>query len=257
MNIAVVLKQVPDTEARIIVDRADPTRIAEDDVKFILNPYDEYAVEEALRITESTGGEVIGVCIGPERSEAAIRTAMAMGIHRAVWIKDASALAADSMVHGKLYARAIKTLNVTMVFCGREHIDSQDDAIAGIIGYNLGWPHVSNASKITIGGSKITVLREVEGVLTEFEAILPAVISCQKDLNEPRYPTLIAIKRAKMKELKVISPADLGITIPVSAASVVRMYSPPPREAGRVIKGEPQDVVSEAIRYLAERVKVI
>jgi electron transfer flavoprotein beta subunit len=256
MNIAVILKQVPDTEARIVAHPAHPARIDETDIKFVLNPYDEFAVEEALKITEKSGGEVIGICIGPERSEAAIRSAMAMGIHRAVWIKDSAVLDVDVVTQGKIYAAMIKSLGVNLVFCGREMIDTQDDAVAGIVAQVLGWGHALNASIMTLSDTHVTVTREVEGAMMEFQLPFPAVVSCQKDLNEPRYPTLIAIKRAKMKEIKIVTAAELGWTSIQSKARIHALLTPPQRQAGKIITGEPAEVVDQTIKYLSDQVKL-
>lgn len=257
MDIAVILHQVPDTEAKIDPDGSQGGRIKEDNIKFILNPYDEYAIEEALRITEKSGGEVIGIAIGPEREEAAIRSAMAMGIHRALWIKDKSAIDADVVTKGRIFSAAIKSLNIQLCLCGREWIDTQDDALAAIIAETLGWSHVLNASKIILESTRAIVTREIEGTYTEFEAPLPAVISCQKDLNEPRYPTLIAIKRAKMKEIKQVSLPELAIQIDSSKIKLLSLKAPPARQTGKIVQGEPLDVGLQAVNFLSEQVKVI
>lgn len=257
MNIAVILQQVPDTEAVVKPHPANQSAILEEDVKFILNPYDEYAVEEALRITEKDGGEVVGVCIGPERSETAIRMAMAMGLARAVLISDASAVEADIVTQGGILAAAIKSLAARLVLCGREMIDTQNDATAAVVARRLGIPHVLAASKIDIAGDKATVIRDIEGGALEIATALPAVISCQKGLNEPRYPTLIAIKRAKNKEIKKMPLAELGLAAAPPKSRVTALRLPKARPAGVKVAGAPEEVVGKCAAWLSETAKVI
>ncbi|OGR60954.1 MAG: hypothetical protein A2X36_09445 [Elusimicrobia bacterium GWA2_69_24] len=257
MDIAVILRQVPDTEAVLKADPARPGSILETDVKFILNPYDEYAVEEALRITEASGGAAVGFCIGPERSETALLSALAMGLERAVWITEAAAVEADVVTQGRILAAAIKSFNPSLILCGREMIDTAEDALAAVVAQSLDLPHVLNAAKITISGDKAVVHREVEGAALEIETRLPAAISCCKGLNEPRYPTLIAMKRAKHKELKKISLAELGIPAGPAKSRVTELRSPPPRPKGVRVEGEPAQVAARSREWLADVAKVI
>lgn len=256
MNIAVILKQVPDTEAVIRIDPTNPAAIVEDEIKFVLNPYDEYAVEEALTIAEETGGETVGVCIGPERAETAIRTALAMGLTRAILISDPQAVAADVVTQGKILAAALRDVEVSMILSGREVIDTQEDALAPAVAEALGYPHILNAGKIQIDQDHMTVLRDIEGGSLRIEALLPVVVSCQKGLNDPRYPTLIAIKRSKMKEIKQMSLAELGIDA-ITKSTVVALRMPPPRPPGVVVEGEPDDVVAQCLKWLAEEAKLV
>lgn len=257
MNVAVVLQQVPDTEAVVKPHPANQGAIIEEGVKFILNPYDEYAVEEALRITEKDGGEVVGVCIGPDRSETAIRMALAMGMTRAVLISEQPAVEADLVAQGGILAAAIKGLSARLVLCGREMIDTQNDAVAAVVAHRLGIPHVLAASKIDIAGDKATVLRDIEGGSLEIETALPAAISCQKGLNEPRYPTLIAIKRAKNKEIKKMTLAELGIAAAPPKSRVTALRPPQARSAGVKVTGEPAEVAGKCVAWLSETAKVI
>jgi electron transfer flavoprotein beta subunit len=226
-------------------------------VDCILNPYDEYAVEEALRITEKSGGEAVGFCIGPERSEAAIRTALAMGLSRAVWIAEPAAAEADVITQSRILAAAIKGFSPSLILCGREVIDTQEDALAAATAQFLDIPHVLNASKITISDDKATVLREAEGASLEIEARLPAAISCCKGLNEPRYPTLIAIKRARAKEIKRVSLAELGLQLGPSKSRVAALLAQPPRPKGVRVEGEPAVVAGKGMEWLAGTAKVI
>jgi electron transfer flavoprotein beta subunit len=202
MNIAVILRQVPDTEAVVKPDPSRPGAILEAGVKFILNPYDEYAVEEAVRITEDEGGSAVGFCIGPERSESALRTALAMGLERVVWVAEGPACEADLVTQARILAAAIRGFSPSLVLCGREFIDTQEDAMAAAVGRFLDMPHVLCASKISLCGERASVVRESDGASLEIDVPLPAAVSCAKGMNEPRYPTLIAIKRSKNKEIR-------------------------------------------------------
>ena len=257
MKIAVILKQVPDTEARIIKDPGNPVGIIEDDIKFVLNPFDEYAVEEALAIKEAGDAETIGVCIGREQAEKAIRSALAMGIDRAIHITDPDAVAADVITQSRILAEAIRSLDVDIILCGKEWIDTADEAAGAAIAHYLDYPHVLNVEKFELESGKAKITREVDGGSLEIETSLPVVISCSKNLNEPRYPTLIAIKRSKRKEIKTMSLSELGVDVGTPAARVVAFHEPPARAAGKVVTGEPADVVSEAIQWLSEEAKVI
>lgn len=257
MKIAVILKQVPDTAAVIKPDPARPGAILETGIAFVLNPYDEYAVEEALRIAEKAGGETVGLCIGPERSETAIRTALAMGLQRAVWICEPAAVEADVISQGRILAAAVKGLAPDIVLCGREMIDTQEDALAAATAHFLDIPHVLNAAKITIAADKATVVREVEGASLEIEVRLPAAISCGKDLNGPRYPTIITIKRAKAKEIKRVTLAELGVELGPRKSRVAALNLSPLRSKGIRAEGEPAVVVGKCVEWLAGTAKVI
>ncbi len=257
MDIAVILRQVPDTEAVVKPDPACPGAILETDIKFIINPYDEYAIEEALRITEKMGGSAVGFCVGPERSEAALRTALAMGLERVVWICEPAAWQADVVTQGSILAAAIKGFNPSLILCGREMIDTREDAMAAVVAQCLDMPHVLNAAKIELSGDKAVVSREVDGATLEIEAKLPVAVSCSKGLNEPRYPTLIAIKRSKNKEIKKVTLAELGVA-PGPAKSKVLAFKPmPPRAKGVRVEGEAAEVTAKGMDWLAKVAKVI
>ncbi|MCX5794825.1 MAG: electron transfer flavoprotein subunit beta/FixA family protein [Elusimicrobia bacterium] len=257
MDVAVILRQVPDTEAAVKPDPARPGAILETDIKFILNPYDEYAVEEALRITEKAGGSAVGFCIGPARAEAALRSALAMGLERAVWICEPAAWQADVVTQGRILAAAIKGFNPSLILCGREMIDTQEDALAAAVAQYLDIPHVLGAAKIELCEDKLLVQREVEGATLEIEASLPAALSCSKGLNEPRYPTLLAIKRSKNKEIKKVTLAELGVDLGPPKSRVLALQPPPPRPKGLRAEGEPAAVTAQGLEWLSHVAKVI
>ncbi len=257
MNIAVIFRQVPDTEARITPNPQNKKSILEDDITFILNPYDEYAVEEAIRITEEKGGEAIGICIGPERAETTIRTTLAMGLHRAIHITEPDVIAADIISQAKLLAQIIRPLDVSMILCGREFIDTQEDAMAPALAEYLDFPHVLNASHISIIDHQIAIQREMEGNTITIQTHLPVVISCQKGLNEPRYPTVMAIRKSKSKEIKILSSSDIGFSLPAPRQKIIQYILPPSREASQVVAGEPNELVDRCIRWLSEKAKIV
>ena len=257
MNIAVILRQVPDTEAVVQPDAARPGAVLEAELKFVLNPYDEYAVEEAVRITERLGGDAVGFCIGPERSETAIRGALAVGLRRAVLITDAAAVEADVITQGRILAAAIKGFAPELILCGRELIDTSDDAMAAVVAHFLDIPHVLEAVKIVVDGGKATVTREVEGADLEIEAPLPAAVSCCKGLNEPRYPKILDIKRSKAKEIKRLSLAELGFEPRPAKSRVVELRLPPARPKGIRVDGEPAVAAGQAVEWLSKTAKVI
>jgi electron transfer flavoprotein beta subunit len=258
MDIAVILRQVPDTEAAVAPDPARPGAILETGVKFVLNPYDEYAVEEAVRIVEAAGGgSAVGFCIGPERAEIALRTALAMGLERAVLISEPAAVDADIVGQGRILAAAIKALSPSLVLCGREFIDTAEDAMAAVLAQFLGLPHVLNASKIELSADKAVVQREAEGSTLEIEAALPAVVSAAKGLNEPRYPTLMAIKRSKAKEIKRVTLSELGLAPAAPRRRVTALVAPPPRAKGVRVEGDPAAAAAQGLEWLSKTAKVI
>ncbi|MCK5076239.1 MAG: electron transfer flavoprotein subunit beta/FixA family protein [Calditrichia bacterium] len=257
MSVIVVISQVPDTEAVIKPDSANSAKINEDEIKFVLNPYDEYAVEEALVIADNLDMETIAVCIGPSRAETAIRSALAMGINSAIFISDEEAVNADSVSRGKIIAAAVKDLNAKIILTGKETIDWNDDSMAAILAEELDFPHVTYASKIEIENDTITVSRDIEGGSLEINSSFPVVISCQKGLNDPRYPNLIAIKRSKKKEIKAINLTDLGIELNEPKTKIVNLKTLPPRAEGIKVSGEPEEVVSQCVDWMSNNAKII
>lgn len=257
MLIAVVLKQVPDTEANIVVNPSNPTRIAEDDLKWIMNPYDEYAVEAAVSLAEEFGAETLAVCLGPERSESVIRTAMAMGIDSGLLITHESGFQPDIILQAKIIAEALKNITADLVLCGREQIDTDDDAMAAALAEYLGRPHVLNVSKLKLDGAAINVEREVDGDVFKLALALPGVISCQKGLNEPRYPNLMAVRRAQKKPLETKTVQDVSHQQNLSPLlRCVAMAAPPPRASGTCVTGDPNDTARQAAEWLTDKAKV-
>ena len=260
MKIVVAVKQVPDTATQVKISGGDPKSIDTAGITWIVSPYDEFAIEEALRIKEKRGqGEVVAVSLGPDRVKEALRSALAMGCDRAIHVNDPALGNADTLLTAQALAAVIKQEQPALVICGRQAIDDDMGAVAAQIAEILGWPAASWIMEEAINGDGKTIRigRQVEGGLEIFEMPLPAVVSAQKGLNEPRYPTLKGIMGAKKKEIKDVKAADLGITAATPQLSVKNLEALPPRPPGRVIAGEVKDAVKELVRALREEAKAI
>jgi electron transfer flavoprotein beta subunit len=250
VKIAVCVKRVPDTEARIKIG-ADGASIDESGVKFVLNPYDEFAVEEALRLKEKAGaGEVVVVCVGGDASAETIRTALAMGADRGVLLKTA-ALPIDPVPTAKALADELRGGAFDLVLFGKLAVDDSNHAVGILVAEVLGIPSVGAVSKLEIAGGKGAAEREIEGGVEVIEFALPAAVTAEKGLNEPRYPALKGIMAAKKKPLEV-KPVTLG----TSGLEVVELAYPPERKAGRIV-GEGPDAVPALIEALRTEAKVL
>jgi electron transfer flavoprotein beta subunit len=260
MKILVLIKQVPDTATQVKIG-ADSTAIDTAGVTWIVSPYDEYAVEEALRIKEKRGqgGEVVAVSLGPERVKEALRSCLAMGADRAIHLNDPAWERADSLTTARALAACIKQEEPALVLLGRQAIDNDMGAVGAQVAELLEWPCVSWIMEAAVAddGARVRVGRQVEGGLEIFDVPIPCVLSAQKGLNEPRYPTLKGIMGAKKKEIKELKAADLGLTVGDPELSVVALESLPPRPPGRIVPGEPAAAVKELVRSLREEAKAI
>jgi electron transfer flavoprotein beta subunit len=260
MKIVVCVEQVPDTETRVRV-AASGAAISEADVQtWIVSPYDEFAIEEALRIREAKGGEVVVVTVGPERAQAALRTGLAMGADSALHVKDALFDASDPLGVARGLAAAIRTLGpVDLVLCGQQGVGGDHSQVPGVLAELLDLPQVTVAVKIAIGEGEATVEREIEGARETWTTSLPAVISTQKGLNEPRYAALKGIMAAKKKPLAVLDAAALGLDALALAprVKVAKLELPPARPPVRMIEGDPQAQAGELVRLLHQDAKVI
>jgi len=264
VNIIVCMKQVPDTETKIKI-LPDATGIDAEGVKFVMNPYDEFAVEEALLIKEKFGGEVVIVCLGPDRSTEAIRTALAMGADRGVHLNDAAFEGSDSYVTAKLLAKAIGETEYDIILMGKQAVDNDNSQVYAALAEFLDIPHASVVTNLEMAedGKSAVATREIEGGAKELiEIQLPAVIAATKGLNEPRYASLPGIMKAKRKEIKVLDLAAVGFEAGQvgTDGSKVKMSGfslPPEREAGKTIEGEPEEQAAELVKLLREEAKVI
>jgi len=259
MRIVVCLEQVPDTETRIRI-APEGDRIAEQDVSWIVSPYDEFAIEEALRIKEQKGGDVVLVSLGPDRVQSALRTGLAMGADSAVHVKDSAFDAGDSLATARGLAAAIRTLApFDLVLTGQQGVGGDHSQIPGLLAELLDLPQVTVVVKVEVQDGRATVEREIEGARETWESSLPAVISAQKGLNEPRYASLKGIMAAKKKPLAVKDASALGLD-PGALAPKTRVLAlelPAARPPVRMIEGDPDTQARELIRLLHEEAKVI
>ncbi|MCE5242265.1 MAG: electron transfer flavoprotein subunit beta/FixA family protein [Syntrophobacteraceae bacterium] len=265
MNIAVLLKQTPDTESVIRI-ASDGKSIVEGDLKWIMNPYDEFAVEAALRIKEKHGGSVTVISHGPQRVTDALRTALAMGADSAVLIGDEAVESAGPLPLARALAAAVRQVNPDIVLCGSRSVDYDNAQRGPMVAEFLGWPHLGLAVSLEIDDSKVTVVRPVESGKLTLEADLPALVTLggSHSVWKPRYASLPGIMKAKKKPLAVKSLADLGLeasafTAEAAKVRVVRLEMPPERAPGRMIDGglDTQGKARELVRVLHEEARLI
>ncbi len=256
MNIIACVKQVPDTEAQIKV-KADGSGIEDGQIKWVMNPYDEYGVEEALRLKEKNGGDVTVVSVGPARAMETIRTALAMGADKGVHVSDPALDNADAFVTASALAAVIKGMPHDIIFCGQRAIDDDSGQVGAMLAELLGIPQLTLVTKLEFAGSSVKVIRPIEGAQLSIETALPCVVTAQKGLNEPRYASLPGIMKAKKKPVDVKNAAALGIATEVKA-KVAKTIPPPARPPGKIICGdEPEQKAVEVARLLREEAKVI
>ncbi len=249
MNIFVCVSHVPDTTTKVQVG-GDGKAIDPAGVTYILNPYDEYAVEAGLQLKEARGGEVTIVCVGPDAVKETIRKGLAMGADKGLHV--VAAEPRDSFGTAKAIADALKDRAADVVFCGRQSIDYDGWQMSGLLGEMLSIPSVSVAAKLDIAeDGSFTAERDIEGGQETITSKLPAVISAQKGLNEPRYPKLQGIMQAKRKPIEDVEPVPYE-----NRVEVLEMSKPPIKEAGKIV-GEGPDAVKELVRLLHEEAKVI
>lgn len=262
MDVVVCVKQVPDTEQPIRV-RPDGGGIDDQGLNWILNYYDEHAVEEALRVREKHGGTVTVVCVGPPRAAEAVRTALAMGADEAVHVADPALEGADHLAVARVLARVIGQLRYDLVLCGRLATDDNASVVGAALAEYLGLPQATAISKLEIGDGLATVEREVEGGVELVEVPLPALFTVERTINEPRYPTLPGIMKAKRKEIRTLGLADLGLEAGEVGAQASRVrytrFEPPPRrQAGQVVTPDsPEEAARVIVRFLQETAKVL
>jgi electron transfer flavoprotein beta subunit len=250
MKIAVCIKRVPDSETRVKI-RSDGKSLDESGVKFVLNPYDEFAVEEALHRKEKAGiGEVAVVCLGPAAAQETIRTALAMGADRGVLLQT-DTIPADGIETAKALAAELKDGGWDLILFGKMAIDDYNHQVGPMVAELLGFPCVTAVAHLELEDGKGVAEREIEGGIEVVEFPLPAVLSADKGLNEPRYPALKGIMAAKKKPLDV-KPVQLG----VGAIEVLGLLPPPERKEGKIV-GEGPDAVPELVRLLREEAKVL
>lgn len=248
MKILVTAKRVTDPDMKIKV-KDDGTGIEMSSMSFKVNPFDEIAIEEALRIRDNHGGEVVVVGIGSDKAQVEIRYGLSMGADRGIHVSTGSELDSDCVA--RILAKIAETENPDLVLLGKQAIDVDDNQVSQLLAEYLGWGQACFASKVEIDGNTATVEREVDGGIEVVEMDFPGVISADLRLNEPRYPALPAIMKAKKKEIKKMSPSELDVDMTMKLI-VKKMDDPPQRAGGRIVED-----VEELIKALKEEARVI
>jgi electron transfer flavoprotein beta subunit len=254
MNILVLVKQTFDTEEKIVIQNG---QISEAGVEFILNPYDEYAVEEAVKIKEDSDAEVTVLTVGPARSENVLRTALAMGADKGIIVELEEGK--DEYSIAKMIKAATKGQEYDLIIGGNMAIDSGAGQVAVRVAEEFGIPQVSAITKLSLEGSKAIVERDVEGDMEVIEVNLPFLATTQQGLNEPRYPSLPGIMKAKKKPLERLSVEDLELSEDdlTSRTIVQDQYLPSKKQAGRILEGEMDQQVQALVTLLRSEAKVV
>lgn len=264
MKIICCTKAVPDTASHIRI-RAESSVIDSEGLTFVINPYDEYAVEEALRIKERLGqGEITAVSLGDARAKDILRTALSMGVDRAIHLVDSLFDGLDSQGIARVLARAISNLEFDLILCGKQAVDMDSAQVGPALAEILDLPQVGAVIKLELESPWKTLRahRQVEGGVEIIETPLPCVITAQKGLNEPRYPSLKGILASKKKEIVQWGASQLqwckdGDDLMPARTSIISLKNPPLRVPGRLLEGEVQEKAKELVRLLREEAKVI
>jgi len=248
MKIAVCISHVPDTASKINIS-GDGKTIDQAGITYVVNPYDEFAIEEALKTKEKIGGETVAISLGSDANKETLRKALAMGIDNAVLLKDDSYR--DSLSVANALAEEIKTQGSEIVFFGKQSVDFDNSVVGQLTAEILGFNCVSVVTSFILDGNKIICEREIEGGKEVVETSIPAVITAQKGLNDPRYASLKGIMAAKKKEIV----DKLPISSP-NYVEVIALKKPAPKQAGKIL-GTDSSAVPELVRLLREEAKVI
>ncbi|MGG1662690.1 electron transfer flavoprotein subunit beta/FixA family protein [Brevibacillus sp. NRS-1366] len=255
MNLIVLLKQTFDTEEKIVIESG---AIAENSVEYIVNPYDEYAIEEAIQLREAHGGEITVISVGPDRAEAALRTALAMGADKAVLVDD-EGLATDEYSTALILAEVLREREYDIILGGNLSIDNGSGQIGPRLADLLQISQVTTITKLSIENDRAVAVRDVEGDSETIEVPLPVVVTAQQGLNEPRYPSLPNIMKAKKKPLERLTLDDLSIEKEHlrPRTAVVETFLLPKKEAGRVLAGAVEQQVQELANLLRTEANVL
>ncbi|MCM3716021.1 electron transfer flavoprotein subunit beta/FixA family protein [Halalkalibacter oceani] len=256
MNIFVIMKRTFDTEEKITLQQG---KIDDSGAEFIINPYDEYAIEEALVLRDEHGGEVTVVTVGEEEAEKELRTALAMGADKAVLIDTEELEDHDQFTTASLLAAYFSEQSFDIILGGNVAVDGGSGQVGPRVAELLAIPQVTTITKIDIQDRTATIIRDVEGDEETVTVSLPVLVTAQQGLNEPRYPSLPGIMKAKKKPLDVLDLDDLDLEEEDVAAKTetIEIFLPPEKQAGRMIEGEPQAQVKELVALLKSEAKVI
>ncbi|MEJ2485317.1 MAG: electron transfer flavoprotein subunit beta/FixA family protein [Anaerolineales bacterium] len=256
MKIIVCVKQVPDSAATMSVENGN---VSWGDAPLVINPWDEYAVEAALRLTEEQGGDVVALSLGDENAKEAIKHALAMGCSEAILVNDPAMAGADTQAVARVLAAAVQKIgDADVVVFGKQAIDSDVGTTPAMVARLLGWPALTLVSQISeASGSTIKVERAMEEGRQQVEAGLPVVLSIVKDYGEPRYPSFIGIRKASRAQVPEWTVADVGIEVPAVQVSWPEVMEPPAREiTNEIIEGSsPEEIAAKlADKIMEEKV---
>lgn len=257
MNLYVIMKRTFDTEEKIVINNG---RIVDEDAEYIINPYDEYAIEEAIQIRDEHGGEVTVVTVGGEDAEKELRTALAMGCDKAVLINiEDDVDEQDQYTTSKILAKYFEDKEADLILGGNVTVDNSSGQVGPRLAELLDIPHVATITSINIDGDKVTIERDAEGDVETIETSLPLLVTTQQGLNDPRYPSLPGIMKAKKKPLETLELDDLDLDEDDVEAKTetIERFLPPEKEAGRILEGEIDDQVKELVKLLRTEAKVI
>ncbi len=256
MNIFVLMKRTFDTEEKISIKNG---RIDDSGAEFIINPYDEYAIEEAIVLRGEHGGEVTVVTVGEEEVEKELRTALAMGADKAVRIDTEDLDEIDQYTTATLLAAYLKGQQVDIILGGNVAVDGGSGQVAPRVAEILGIAQVTTITKLEVEGNIATIVRDVEGDEETIEVSLPVLVTAQQGLNEPRYPSLPGIMKAKKKPLEIIELDDLDLEEEdvKPKTKKIDIFLPPQKQAGKILQGELSDQVKELVSLLKSEAKVI
>lgn len=256
MNIYVIMKRTFDTEEKITLEDG---KVQEGGVEYIINPYDEYAIEEALKIREEHGGEVTVVTVGEEEAEKELRTALAMGADKAVLINDEELESGDAFSTAAILNAYLRDKEADIILAGNVSVDSSTGQVGPRLAELLGIPAITTITKITIDGEKALIERDAEGDIEIVETSLPLLVTCQQGLNEPRYPSLPGIMKAKKKPLEKFDLDDLELDDEEVAGKtyIVDIFLPPVKGEGQILQGETTEQVKELVSRLQHETSVI
>jgi electron transfer flavoprotein beta subunit len=262
MNIVICVKQVPDTETKI---RVKDGQVDHSETKYVVNPYDEYAIEEGLRIKERRGdGKITLVSTGPERAKDALKSGLAVGAEEAIHLMDEAFEGSDPYATALILSKALEKLDYDIIFCGKQGVDEDHAQVGIILAELLDIPHVSVVTKLEVSedGKSILAQREVEGGHEVVEAPLPAVITAQKGLNEPRYASIKGIMAVKKKIIPEWNSEELGVettSVGRDAAKVsfLEVTLPPERESGKVFDEDPVQDAIKVAHLLRDEAKIL
>ncbi|MCH7527458.1 MAG: electron transfer flavoprotein subunit beta/FixA family protein [Planctomycetes bacterium] len=263
MRVLTVIKQVPDSNAAIKV-KGDGSGIETAGVKLVCDPFDEFGVEQAVQLREKRSDveEVVVICLGGDKAGEALRTALAMGADRAIHVNDPKFESQNELFAAWVLGEAIKTEEngFDLILCGKQNIDLDSGAVGPALAEFLDLPHVGAVTSLEVSedGKRFTARRRIEGAEEVVSCELPALLTCEKGLVEPRYPSLPNLMKAKKKPSRVLTSADLPEADASTAGTdLVTMSPPPPRPGCKVIEGDPEEMARELVRVLREEAKVV